>query len=125
MGRMQNFLWAFMKEYGGNRVIRLCISDNAMMNGYDHTQMQNNNEGEGAYTIFLGGKAGVDAGAPDLDVLQKSMCLHSMEFSRCEQAIQWQIPEVALAFVCFFQMQLYVLQCWSVHNDRRSAGEAR
>jgi len=71
-----------------------------MMNGYDHTQMQNNNEGEGAYTIFLGGRRR-DAGAPDWMYCRKSMCLHSMEFSRCEQAIQWQIPEVALAFVCF------------------------
>ncbi|MFI5135160.1 MAG: flavin monoamine oxidase family protein, partial [Chitinophagales bacterium] len=47
------------------------FSDNAMMNGYDHTQMQNGNQGVGGYTIFLGGKAGVDCGTLSLDDLQK------------------------------------------------------
>ncbi|MBK9730474.1 MAG: FAD-dependent oxidoreductase [Chitinophagaceae bacterium] len=47
------------------------FSDNGMMNGYDHTQMQNNNSGKGGYTIFLGGKAGVDCGNISLEDLQK------------------------------------------------------
>jgi len=46
------------------------FSDNIMMNGYDHTQLQNNNLGPGGYTIFLGGKAGIDCGTPSLDDLQ-------------------------------------------------------
>jgi monoamine oxidase len=46
------------------------FSDNGMMNGYDHTQMQNNNIGAGGYTIFLGGKAGVDCGNKGLDELE-------------------------------------------------------
>lgn len=47
------------------------FSDNGMMNGYDHTQMQNNNHGKGGYTIFLGGKAGVDCGNISLEDLQQ------------------------------------------------------
>lgn len=47
------------------------FSDNGMMNGYDHTQMQHNNQGTGGYTIFLGGKAGVDCGNVSLEELQK------------------------------------------------------
>ncbi len=38
------------------------FSDNGMMNGYDHTQMQHNNTGPGGYTIFPGGKAGIEVG---------------------------------------------------------------
>lgn len=47
------------------------FSDNGMMNGYDHTQMQNNNRGKGGYTIFLGGKAGVDCGNVSMESLQQ------------------------------------------------------
>ncbi len=47
------------------------FSDNLMMNGYDHTQMQNNNQGKGAYTIFLGGKQALDSGVLDNSELQK------------------------------------------------------
>lgn len=47
------------------------FADNDMMNGYDNTQMQNNNMGPGGYTIFPGGKAGVDVGYTDPDVLKK------------------------------------------------------
>ncbi|MBX7107349.1 MAG: FAD-dependent oxidoreductase [Chitinophagales bacterium] len=47
------------------------FSDNGMMNGYDHTQMQHNNKGKGGYTIFLGGKAGVDCGTVPMDILQQ------------------------------------------------------
>ncbi len=38
------------------------FTDNGLMNGYDSTQMQNNNEGACVFTIAPGGKAGVDAG---------------------------------------------------------------
>jgi len=38
------------------------FTDNGLMNGYDSSQMQNNNEGAGVFTIAPGGKAGVDAG---------------------------------------------------------------
>jgi monoamine oxidase len=38
------------------------FTDNGLMNGYDSTQMQNNNQGAGVFTIAPGGKAGVDAG---------------------------------------------------------------
>ena len=38
------------------------FTDNGLMNGYDSTQMQNNNNGAGVFTIAPGGKAGVDAG---------------------------------------------------------------
>lgn len=47
------------------------FSDNGMMNGYDHTQMQNNNMGKGGYTIFLGGKAGVNCGNASMEALQQ------------------------------------------------------
>jgi monoamine oxidase len=47
------------------------FSDNGMMNGYDHTQMQNGNSGKGGYTIFLGGKAGTDCGNISMEDLQK------------------------------------------------------
>lgn len=47
------------------------FSDNTMMTGYDHTQMQTSNEGRGGYTIFLGGKPGIDCGTPSLEDLQK------------------------------------------------------
>ncbi|HRH48832.1 MAG TPA: NAD(P)/FAD-dependent oxidoreductase [Panacibacter sp.] len=48
------------------------FSDNGMMNGYDHTQMQNNNTGPGGYTIFPGGKAGIEVGTMDVnDAKQK------------------------------------------------------
>ncbi len=47
------------------------FSDNGMMNGYDHTEMQNNNEGIGGYTINLGGKPGIECGSIGMDILQK------------------------------------------------------
>lgn len=47
------------------------FSDNGMMNGYDHTQMQHDNKGTGGYTIFLGGKPGVDCGHAPMEALQK------------------------------------------------------
>ena len=47
------------------------FSDNLMRNGYDHTQMQNNNRGNGGYTIFLGGKTGIDCGNIPMEDLQQ------------------------------------------------------
>lgn len=47
------------------------FSDNGMMNGYDNTQLQNNNDGPGGYTIFLGGKVGVDVCGQNIELLQK------------------------------------------------------
>lgn len=47
------------------------FGDNGMMNGYDNTQMQNNNMGPGGYTIFPGGKAGVAVGDTDPLVLKE------------------------------------------------------
>lgn len=47
------------------------FSDNGMMNGYDNTQLQNNNEGIGGYTVFLGGKVGLDVCTQDLRVNQQ------------------------------------------------------
>jgi len=47
------------------------FSDTLMINGYDHTQMQNNIQGKGGYTIFLGGKQALAAGAIDNSELQK------------------------------------------------------
>lgn len=47
------------------------FSDTAMGNGYDHTEMQGNNQGIGGYTIFLGGKTGIIDGAADTVELQK------------------------------------------------------
>lgn len=47
------------------------FSDTLMTNGYDHTQMQNKNQGKGGFTIFLGGKIGLDCGAIDNSELQK------------------------------------------------------
>lgn len=46
------------------------FADNGMMNGYDHTQMQNYNRGKGGYTIAPGGNAGIEAGNGDLLVLR-------------------------------------------------------
>lgn len=48
------------------------FTDNGLMNGYDSTQMQNNNEGAGVFTIAPGGKAGVDAGK-DFKQMQQSI----------------------------------------------------
>jgi len=47
------------------------FTDNLLMNGYDHTEMQNNNEGPGGYTVNLGGKQSLQTGNMDLQVLQK------------------------------------------------------
>jgi monoamine oxidase len=47
------------------------FSDNGMMTGYDHTQMQTSNAGPGGYTVYLGGKAGIECGTPSLEELQK------------------------------------------------------
>ena len=47
------------------------FSDNGMMNGYDNTQLQSNNEGPGGYTIFLGGKVGLDVCTRDMGLMQK------------------------------------------------------
>jgi monoamine oxidase len=47
------------------------FTDNGMMSGYDHTQMQGGNEGLGGYTIYLGGKTGVEIGTPSLEDLQQ------------------------------------------------------
>ncbi len=47
------------------------FSDTAAINGYDHTQMQMNNDGMGGYTFLLGGKSGLECGTIPLDVLQK------------------------------------------------------
>jgi monoamine oxidase len=83
------------------------FSDNAMTNGYDHTQMQNNNDGQGGYTIFLGGKAGVDCGDIPMEELQKKYVpALDQIFSRHQSTVQRQFPEMALAFVSLFESQL-------------------
>jgi len=46
------------------------FSDTLMSNGYDHTQLQNGNQGTGGFTIFLGGKTGLDCDKPSLDELK-------------------------------------------------------
>jgi len=48
------------------------FTDNGIMNGYDSTQMQNDNNGAGVFTIAPGGKAGVDVGK-DAAVLQQKV----------------------------------------------------
>ncbi len=52
--------------YGG-----YAFSDNGIMNGYDHTQMQQDNRGPGGYTIFLGGKESMNCILPTLEELQR------------------------------------------------------
>lgn len=47
------------------------FTDNLLMNGYDHTEMQNNNQGPGGYTVNLGGKQSMQMGVTDMQVLQK------------------------------------------------------
>jgi monoamine oxidase len=47
------------------------FSDNGVINGYDNTQLQNNNSGAGGFTVFLGGKAGAELGAQDMGLLKK------------------------------------------------------
>ncbi|HWB27191.1 MAG TPA: FAD-dependent oxidoreductase [Chitinophagaceae bacterium] len=49
------------------------FSDNGLMNGYDSTQMQNNNTGAGVFTIAPGGKAGIDAGKDYNQMKQQSV----------------------------------------------------
>jgi monoamine oxidase len=46
------------------------FSDNPMTSGWDHTQLQQNNQGAGGYTIFLAGKAGEDSGKTPMEELQ-------------------------------------------------------
>lgn len=48
------------------------FSDNGLMNGYDSTQMQNDNKGAGVFTIAPGGKAGAEVGNSPA-VLQQSV----------------------------------------------------
>jgi monoamine oxidase len=62
---MNERIWR-KQGYGG-----YAFADNGMMNGYDNTMMQNNNIGPGGYTIFPGGKAGVDVGSTDPIVLKE------------------------------------------------------
>ncbi|MDW8393107.1 MAG: FAD-dependent oxidoreductase, partial [Chitinophagales bacterium] len=45
------------------------FADNGIINGYDHTHMQNDNRGTGGYTIFLGGHAGLHCNEPTLEEL--------------------------------------------------------
>ncbi len=47
------------------------FSDNGMTNGYDNTAFQNNNTGSGGYTVFLGGKNGLDVCTADAGLMQK------------------------------------------------------
>lgn len=70
------------------------FSDNGMMNGYDHTQMQRDNKGTGGFTIFLGGKAGIDAGNADIIPLKQ----------RYVQALDGVYPGVGAQFNNNFQM---------------------
>ena len=47
-----------------------CFTDTALQNGYDHTQMQNNNKGPGGFTINLGGKLSIASAAKETKALQ-------------------------------------------------------
>ncbi len=47
------------------------FTDNGLMNGYDSTQMQHNNEGKGVFTIAPGGKAGRQVGMGDATKMQQ------------------------------------------------------
>ena len=62
---MNERIWR-KQGYGG-----YAFADNGMMNGYDNTLMQKNNIGPGGYTIFPGGKAGVEVGSTDPVVLKE------------------------------------------------------
>lgn len=66
-------LWR-KQGYGG-----YTFTDNGLMNGYDSTQMQNNNDGPGVFVIAPGGKAGVEAGK---------------DFSRMKQESITQLDEI-------------------------------
>lgn len=46
------------------------FADNGIINGYDHTHMQGSNRGTGGYTIFLGGREGVQCNEPTLEQLR-------------------------------------------------------
>ena len=47
------------------------FTDNGLMNGYDSTQMQHNNEGKGVFTIAPGGKAGEQVGVGNVSQQQQ------------------------------------------------------
>ena len=46
------------------------FSDNSVMNGYDHTQMQGNNTGNGGFTLMPGGKRGENVGSQSIDEIK-------------------------------------------------------
>jgi len=48
------------------------FTDNGLMNGYDSTQMQNNNQGAGVFTIAPGGKQGMQVGTGDVKLMQQN-----------------------------------------------------
>ena len=48
------------------------FADNGLMNGYDSTQMQHNNEGKGVFTIAPGGKTGEQLGATNVSQMQQN-----------------------------------------------------
>ncbi|NNV56604.1 flavin monoamine oxidase family protein [Limnovirga soli] len=70
------------------------FADNGLMNGYENTQMQNNNEGPGGYTIFPGGKAGIEVGNMDMEVAKKKYV----------QALDGVFPGAAAQFNNNFQL---------------------
>ncbi len=47
------------------------FTDNGLMNGYDSTQMQNNNQGAGVFTIAPGGIRGLNVGKGDFNLMQQ------------------------------------------------------
>lgn len=48
------------------------FTDNGLMNGYDSSQMQHNNEGKGVFTIAPGGKAGEQVGVGNVTQQQQN-----------------------------------------------------
>lgn len=48
-----------------------CFSDNSVMNGYDHTQMQGGNTGAGGFTLMPGGNRGIDLINQSMEDMQK------------------------------------------------------
>ena len=48
-----------------------CFSDNAVMSGYDHTQMQGGNTGAGGFTLAPGGKRSMALENMNMDDIQK------------------------------------------------------
>jgi monoamine oxidase len=76
----------------------------AIQNGWDNSQLQNNNQGEAGYTVFLGGKSGAEATSDSQPEYMRNLesIFKGIEFNERKSVFNWSTyPFVQGGYSCY------------------------